>query len=1038
MSRYVPADFFLLRAPALPVDAYHRINADPARTRAELLALAEDPEVRRALLVASEDLVAALERPDRADGRRTRRLHSTLLRYLTRMSTRPTPFGAFAGVAMGEFGDRTTARLGSPAVRATRVRSDLEWLFALVHRLEGDQALLPHLDVVANSTAHLAGDRMVLPFTEVHGEQDKRAVRIRATGPVRLALGTAAAPVPYRRLVAELAEAFPEAGEDAVTGLVRQLWELGFLGSDLRPPQTEARPDEYLLKKVAGLPGAEDVAEGLRAVVDLTRTAHDVAGLRALAAAQTALVPEHRGRTYQLDAALDLRTPTLNRAVGEAAADAVDVLLRLAAASGTDHQHLARYREEFVERYGAGARVPVLEVLGADTGLDAPPLYTQPGRAFDLPPTTTPPDTARFDAALLDLAQEAWWERAFEVELTDARLDRLAPPGKPGTAPVLPVVDAYLSIEAADREAIDRGEWRAVLRSDGMAQGGRTFGRFFDLLGDGAVERLRAYARREEALFPDAVHAELAFRPTWGRAANVAVRPRIRPYEIPVNSTPSVPPDRVVPLDDLLLGATEGRLYLWSRRLGREVVVAQHHMLSPLVAPDTARFLLEVSYDGYVLPVAFGWGRLARAPFLPRVVRGRVVLRPAQWRLTAPDLADPAAWRARWNVPRHVYLVEDDNRLLLDLDHPQTLPELREALGPGAALTFQELLPVHDRLWLTDGHGRRHHEEVVVPLIVRDAASAARHPAGGRTTAPVPRHLPGGEWSFLQVYAGPERQDEILTGPLPDLLAELRAEGLLDRWFYLRYADPHPHLRLRVRSADAPRTLARLLAWGRDLAGRGLARDLTVASYAPEVARYGGADCYDAVERLFEASSEASVGLLAGRPDLRPEPLLVAAVDLLYAQWGVPLPDRADLAPGGRADDEAVRRSFRADRDYLCELLRPWPRRPHEEGARHRLLLAEAFAAQRPAAGAAAAAVRRAAGAGRLVGSERQVLASLAHLQVNRLLPIDLAREERAYGLWRHTLRAVRGRLAAEAAAEDAAENGAESGGRGTGREGGR
>ncbi|MBD0695381.1 lantibiotic dehydratase [Streptomyces sp. CBMA123] len=1026
MSRYVPADFFLLRAPALPVDTYHRITADPARTRAELLALAEDPEVRRALLVASEDLVAALERLDRTDERRARRLHSRLLRYLTRMSTRPTPFGAFAGVAMGEFGECTTARLGGPAIGDTRVRGDLEWLFALIHRLEGDQALLPHLDVVANSTAHLAGDRVVLPFTEVHGREDKRAVRIRATEPVRLVLRAAAAPVPYRRLVAELTDAFPAAGESAVTGLVRQLWELGFLGSDLRPPQTEARPEEYLLKKVTGLPGAEDVAEGLRAVVELTRTPHDVTGLRALSAAQSALVPEHHGRTYQLDATLDLRTPTLNRAVGVAAADAVDVLLRLAAASGTDHQHLARYREEFVERYGAGARVPVLEVLSADAGLDAPPLYTQPGRSFDLPPTSTPPDTARYDAALLDLAQEAWWERSFEVELTDARLDRLAPPGTTGAGPVLPVVDAYLSIEAADRDAIDRGEWRAVLRSDGMAQGGRTFGRFFDLLGDGAVERLRDYARREEELFPDAVHAELAFQPTWGRAANVAVRPRIRPYEIPVNSTPSVPPDRVVPLDDLLLGATEGRLYLWSRRLGREVVVAQHHMLSPLIAPDVARFLLEVSYDGYVLPVAFGWGRLARAPFLPRVVRGRVVLRPAQWRLTARDLADPAGWRARWNVPRHVYLVEDDNRLLLDLDHPQTLPELRAALTPGAALTFQELLPAHDRLWLTDGHGRRHHEEIVVPLIVRDAASAARHPAGGRTTAPVPRHLPGGEWSFLQVYAGPERQDEIITGPLPDLVAELRAEGLLDRWFHLRYADPHPHLRLRVRSADAPRTLARLLAWGRELVAQGLARDLAVASYTPEVARYGGAGPYDAVERLFEANSEATAALLARRPGLRPEPLLVGAVDLLYSQWGVPLPVRADLAPGGRTDEEAVRRAFRADRDYLCELLQPWPRRPHEEGARHRLLLAEAFAAQRPAAQAAAEAVRRSAAAGRLVGTERQILASLAHLQVNRLLPIDLAREDRAYGLWRHTLRAVRGRVAAE------------DGNRGTGAEDGR
>lgn len=1011
-SRYEPAGFFLLRAPALPTDTYLRFMAEPELTQERVLELSRDPEVRHALFVASEDLVTGLDRLNGATSKKARRVHSRLLRYLTRMSTRPTPFGAFSGVAMGEFGTGTTAYLGDQAVHRTRVRTDMGWLLTLIKELEADPELLPRLNVVVNSTAHRSGGRLVLPYADVHGQNDIRAVRILATPAVEVILRSAATPIPYGQLVDELTTAFPDVARERVTGLVRQMWELNFLTSDLRPPQTATRPEQHLLKKLVGLDAAAEVSERLGVVADLAQRARGVEGLVALKDAQALLLPDYRRQTFQLDAAIDLRASRIDAAVGRAAADAVEVLLRLAAASSADNQHLARYREEFLERYGTGTRIPVLDVLSPDSGLDAPPLYTQPQRSFDLPLNSAPPEHHRYDGELVSFAQQAWWDRSLEVELTDEWLARLAPPDG-DRRPVLPVLDAYLQIEAGDAAAVGRGEWRAVLRSDGLAHGGRTFARFFDLLGEEAVERLREYARREEDLFPEVAYAELAYLPTWGRAANVAVRPRIRPYEIPVNATPSVPDDRVVPLDDLLVGATEERFYLWSRRLDREVVVTQHHMLSPLVAPNAARFLLEVSYDGFVMPGAFPWGRLGTAPFLPRVTRGKVVLSPAQWRLTEHDRDGLGVWRERWHVPRYVYLTEDDNRLLLDLDHPQCVAELREELKPGKTLLLQEMLPAFEGLWLRDEAGRCYQEEVVVPLIVADAASAARPPVGRHGSVPVKRHVPGGEWSFLKVYAGLERQDEIIAGPLPELLAALRQEGLVDRWFYIRYADPFPHLRIRVRSADAPRALAALAAWGAEVVDAGLSSDLAVASYAPEIARYGGPDTYDAVEQFFEHNSEVSMQLIAQRPGPTPEHLAVVAVDTLYRQWGIGLTERVTLIPGGR-DEDATRKEFQKHRDYLCELLSPWDRQPHATAREHRSRLAEVFAFQEQAARKASARVRDAAAAGRLVGTEAEILGSLAHMQINRLLPIDLAREERCYGLWRYALRAVRGRLAAQ------------------------
>ncbi|MET9341909.1 lantibiotic dehydratase [Nonomuraea sp. NPDC003804] len=1000
MARYEAAEFFLLRAPALPVGTFRELMADPER----LLALARNPYVRRALLVASPDLVAAVDRGDLTAPGKAERVRSRLMRYLIRMATRPTPFGAFSGVAMGLFGARSTAALGSSAIAKVRVRADMGWLMALIKKIEQDEVLLPHLDVVANATLHRVGDRMVLPYADVYGEQDNRAVRIRATPAVDLVVSTAATPVPYATVVSELAAAYPQVPAETVTRLVRELWDLNVLTSDLRPPLTEPHPEQHLLKRLIGVPEAASVTEPLEEIVDLARAADDTAGLIALEAAQRRLLPEYKRHTYQLDAAVSAREPYLSAEVGSAVAGAMDCLMRLAGTAPDQLQHIAEYRDAFLERYGHEARVPLLELLGSDGGMEAPTGYTEPARSYDLR-SASRPESSRYDRVISELAAHAWWTGADEVELTDEWVDRLA--GSASARPPLPAVDVFAQVSAASLDDIDRGDWQVVLSSVGLAPGGRTYGRFFDLLDDGAEQRLREYARREEALFPDAVFAELAYLPSRGRFGNVAFRPLLRPYEVPINTTPAVSPDRVIDLADIMVGATDQRMYLWSRRLGKELVVTQNHMLSPAVAPNISRFLIEVSQDGFLLPMGFRWGYLEAAPFLPRVRRGKVILRSAQW--TVRTLGED--WREKWRVPRHVLLCDNDNKLLLDLDNPAAEAELRREIDRTGQVVLQELRPDFDGLWLRDEQDRPYTAEIVVPVVLEEAPRKRR--ISPQPDLPAQRFLPGGDWSFLKVYAAFERHDEIIAGPLRELVAALRAAGLIDRWFYMRYADPRPHLRVRCRGA-ASELLPALTAWGSDLVRRGLANDLQVATYEPELARYGGTRTFDLAERFFEANSDVTADLIARQPDIQAEHLAVATVDTLCALWGLAPIERIAAVPAYSGEDDSHRR-FREHHAYLCELLVPNERRPHAQGRADRELLAAVLGPQGPAARDVADAVRAAAADGELAGTEQQVLNTLMHMQINRLLPIDLNREGRCYALWHHALRAIRGRLVAEA-----------------------
>ena len=156
---YVPANFFLLRANTFSVDSYVRILAerqegdagrseDRSETHAledPLEALAAEPAFMTALEVASPQLTRAISDHGlgMAPDKRSRKRRASALRYLARATSRPTPFGLFAGVALGELGDSTRAQLGQPIIERTLVRPDGYWMLTWLRETLRTRGLAP-------------------------------------------------------------------------------------------------------------------------------------------------------------------------------------------------------------------------------------------------------------------------------------------------------------------------------------------------------------------------------------------------------------------------------------------------------------------------------------------------------------------------------------------------------------------------------------------------------------------------------------------------------------------------------------------------------------------------------------------------------------------------------------------------------------------------------------------------------------------------------------------------------------------------------
>ena len=968
MSLYRPLDWAVVRTPLLPVDRYP--TAEPS--------IADDARVQRALAVGAGDLTRALERPP-ADAKGRDRLAGKLLRYLIRMSTRPTPFGLFAGVGLASWGASTDLALSGE--RTSRTRPDMGWLLEFVAVLERRPEVRAGLRVFANPAAFVRADRVFLSERAPVADSDEpgRPVSLRATNPVCRALALARKPIRYEELVATLAaELAVDRGK--VERLVDQLWEHTVLLSDLRPPMTVTEPARYVANRLAEIPAAGEHAAALTDLLaeiaawdelDAEQATTSYPKLVARAESVHSIKKSARG-PFQSDMAVGLAGRQINRAVAEEAARAAELLLRLSC-SPRGLPHLDEYRSRFEERYGSDREVPLLELLDPEVGLG--------------PTDRSISDSHPHGGALLtDLALNAIRDGALEIELDEASIAELETwSASPENAPTS--VDLAVFVTAPFREAIDDGDFRVVIGPNvGAHVAGRTLGRFADLLGAPAEAALREVAAAEDALAPGRLWAEVSYLPQQTRISNVAVRPLTRGHELAFDTTPS---GKTLPVDELVVTVRGGRfVLLWQ---GQEVVPCAGHMLNPRLAQPVIRFLEEISRDGRAQLDAFCWGHAAGFPFLPRVRSGRVVLSPARWLVDRAALDDFQQWRAKWQVPRHVFLTARDNRLLLDLDQPAHLAQLRTESLP---LVLDEALPGLDQAWLPgpDGH---YVGEFMVPL-VRVAAQAAPEPRVVIKENTRRSWPPGSEWLYAKLYHLPTYEEDLIAQAFRDFAAEVGEAGLAEDWFFLRYSDPDPHLRIRFRGdADTVTTelAPRLLRWGSKLVADGYCRRLCLDTYEPEVERYGGPAALAEAERLFTADSKATVDLLhlerSGVLKVERNLLVASTVDDLLTGLGFEsgqhcadrVRDRREAAGEYREKAKVLREAL-GDPGWLA-------RQPG--GPEAVAILAERRRAVEEFA-------RRIAGQ-ELARPAGSIAASMVHMHCNRLLGRGHTLEQRVLGL---------------------------------------
>ncbi|MGE0395949.1 MAG: lantibiotic dehydratase [Kofleriaceae bacterium] len=893
--KYRPLPRFVLRTPTLPFDTLARWSAmsGTEERRAELARLVADPTVREALYLASPELDAQIpawqKQPESQSGIAVER---ALVRYISRMASRSTPFGLFASVSVGSVGETTNLAIPPREAAKRHTRLDNDLLFQLCADLAKDRGIRAHLRYRPNSSLYSAAARL-------------RYAEARLVGAARVYHLVAVDRTPYLEALLERARTGatlgelvdvlctdPEITREEATAFLGEVIDTQILVPELAPAVTGREPTAGIIDslRATGLDlVAEPLAEAERALADIDAAPSNAPErYKAIEQMLASRLPTkvEPSRLFQVDMFKTAAEFTISKGVAEELRRAAQLLHELSP-GGVDGEW-SDFRNRFNARYET-REVPLLEVLDEESGIgfgetgDSPraaPLLADlafPGRSG---PRRT--NLATRDVYLMALVSRALQEGADEIVLTDEDVGKLT---NPEPTPLADLIAMQCQLVAPSSDAFATGDYQ--IRVIGCGRGAALLGRFCH--GSPEVSALTEECLRfEETAAPDAVYAEIVHLPE-GRVGNILLRPVLREYEIPYLGASGADADKQIDVNDLTVSIVENRVVLKSKRLGREVIprlTSAHNYTARSLA--VYRFLC--SHAGQNLGQAFWtWGIANEMPYLPRVRRGRVVLERARWTLLRKELATieaafgglssaktpdqvravrqkvmaaVQAIRAKRKLPRWIIVGDHDNELPVDLDNELMVESAAHLLKSRTVANVFEMLPGPDQLAVRSPEGAFSHELII--MLNKDVRPVAR-PSEFAAPPVQRRFLPGSEWLYLKLYTGRATADALLRDYLAPAVKAIFERGLATHWFFIRYGDPDWHVRLRFAGDPAKLTGQVLPLLHEALAPaseRGLVWKIMLDTYEREVERYGGDLAIDTAEHLFRADSDCVLSII--------------------------------------------------------------------------------------------------------------------------------------------------------------------------------
>ena len=152
--RYSCNDIFMVRTPSLPASVFSDFVQFEGNDVENFLQQTPFRDfMDKSILLSSRELYNAKKRNLQSSTKKSKARNLARIKFLIRACTRPTPYGLFAGAALGEFCENPNIE---PLVIDERkaileCRADYSWLSHFIYEMENNPSVYPQLQLRFNN-----------------------------------------------------------------------------------------------------------------------------------------------------------------------------------------------------------------------------------------------------------------------------------------------------------------------------------------------------------------------------------------------------------------------------------------------------------------------------------------------------------------------------------------------------------------------------------------------------------------------------------------------------------------------------------------------------------------------------------------------------------------------------------------------------------------------------------------------------------------------------------------------------------------------
>lgn len=182
------------------------------------------------------------------------------------------------------------------------------------------------------------------------------------------------------------------------------------------------------------------------------------------------------------------------------------------------------------------------------------------------------------------------------------------------------------------------------------------------------------------------------------------------------------------------------------------------------------------------------------------------------------------------------------------------------------------------------------------------------------------KFLFGDQWLYYKVYCGKKTSDKILTELIQPLSNKLVDEKVIEKWFFIRYEDPHSHLRIRFLLSDSNyigKVVQSVNSQLKEYFENGLIWNIQTDVYNRELERYGNSTISSAEDFFF---TDSTVCLKALKTITDDETLFLFSlkyIDTILNSFDYSLDRKLDFA---KDHQESFKNEFNADKQLNKQL----------------------------------------------------------------------------------------------------------------------